>query len=74
MKKLLAFAFAAVLATTSAAYADDATDAKIQALQVQLDAVKAQLDDSRRRRPRRRRLGRIAPRRRGGSTRSPGTR
>jgi predicted porin len=44
MKKLLAFAFAAVLATTSTAFADDATDAKIQALQVQLDAVKAQLE------------------------------
>ncbi len=44
MKKLLAFAFAAVLATTTAARADDATDAKIQALQAQMDSMKAQLE------------------------------
>jgi predicted porin len=48
MKKLLAFVFAAVLATTSAAAADDATtaaqDAKIQALQAQMDYFKTQLE------------------------------
>lgn len=44
MKKMLAFAFALVLATTSSAFADEATDAKINALQVQLDAVKTQLE------------------------------
>ena len=45
MKKLLAFAFAAVLATTSTAHADDATtDAKIQALQAQMDYFKTQLE------------------------------
>ena len=46
MKKLIAFVFALVLGTTNAAFADQTSDnsAKIEALQKQLDAVKAQLD------------------------------
>ncbi|MDB5042264.1 MAG: Porin precursor [Candidatus Eremiobacteraeota bacterium] len=43
MKKLIALAFAFVLATTTIASADPATDAKLQAMQAQLDAVMAQL-------------------------------
>src|ERR1700676_1812133 len=48
MKKLLAFAFAAFLLTTRAAFADDATtaaqDAKIKALEVQMDYFSRQLE------------------------------
>ncbi|MBV8645047.1 MAG: porin [Candidatus Eremiobacteraeota bacterium] len=46
MHKLIAFTFALVLGTSSAAYADDAADtkARIDALQAQLDAIKAQLE------------------------------
>ncbi len=46
MMRLVAFVFALVLGTSSAAFADAASDtnAKIDALQKQLDAVKAQLD------------------------------
>src|ERR1700681_4756597 len=43
MKKLIAIAFAFVLGTTTIASADPATDAKLAAMQQQLDAVMAQL-------------------------------
>jgi predicted porin len=43
MKKLIALAFAFVLGTTTIASADPATDAKLAAMQQQLDAVTAQL-------------------------------
>jgi predicted porin len=43
MKKLIALAFAFVLGTTTIASADPATDAKLAAMQQQLDAVMAQL-------------------------------
>lgn len=46
MRKLIAFGFALVLGTTSMAYADEASDTrdKINALQQQLDVMKAQLE------------------------------
>ena len=44
MKKLIVFGFALVLASTAVARADDATDAKINALQVQMEYMKAQLE------------------------------